>query len=285
MIQAVLFDFNGVIIDDEPLHLRAYTDALKDEGIALTEADYRLSFGMNDRRFVEAAYERAGIALDEATLNRVIGREAELHRALIVDDLPLFPGVVTFAKSLARHYRLGIVSMARREEIEYVLERAKLDKAFDVIVSGEDVSACKPDPECYSTGFFRLDEVRRREGFTSLSPKNVLLSKIRRPGIRSARAGRDAHARRNRTPSKPMSYARRVRKSSPPASPIGLTTRFIIFSIHTTQHDDTGKQNSRRACAPRIHRARRKRYREFVLGRGALLIAEEESRATTGKSA
>ena len=188
MIQAVLFDFNGVIIDDEPLHLRAYTDALKDEGITLTEADYRESFGMNDRRFVEAAYERAGIALDAATQERVIRREAELHRALIVDDLPIFPGVVTFAKSLARHYRLGIVSMARREEIEYVLERAGLDRAFDVIVSGEDVSVCKPDPECYNTGFLRLDEARRRKGFTSLSPEECLAIEDSPPGIRSAHA-------------------------------------------------------------------------------------------------
>lgn len=186
MIQAVLFDFNGVIINDEPLHMRAYTDALKTEGITLTEADYMASLGMDDRRFVEAAYERAGHPLDGETRERVIARERELHRAALEENLPLFPGVVTFAKALARHFTLGIVSMSSREQIEYALERAALGNIFSVIVSAQDVRACKPDPECYNTGFFRMDEVRRRGGHTSLSPEECLVIEDSPPGILAA---------------------------------------------------------------------------------------------------
>ncbi len=185
MIQAVLFDFNGIIINDEPLHLRAYTDALQAEGVTLTEADYRASFGMNDRRFVEAAYERAGKPLDDETRDRVINREGVLHRALVEEGLPLFDGVVTFAKALSRRYTLGIVSMARRSEVDYVIWRAGLDGVFSVIGSGEDVRECKPDPECYNTAFFRIDEVRRQAGHTSMTPEECLVIEDSPQGIRA----------------------------------------------------------------------------------------------------
>ena len=72
MIQAVFFDFNGVIIDDEPLQLDAYKEVLGREGLAVTEADYFGSLGMDDRAFVRAAYERAERELDDETLARVI---------------------------------------------------------------------------------------------------------------------------------------------------------------------------------------------------------------------
>ena len=60
MIKAILLDFNGVIIDDEPLQMRAYQELLKVEGIDLTEEDYAASHGMDDRTFVETAFRRAG---------------------------------------------------------------------------------------------------------------------------------------------------------------------------------------------------------------------------------
>jgi HAD superfamily hydrolase (TIGR01509 family) len=188
MIQAVLFDFNGIIINDEPLHQRAYTETLKAEGINLTEADYMASLGMDDRRFVEAAYGRAGRPLDDKTRERIIKRETELHRAALEENLPLFPGVETFAKALARHFTLGIVSMSRREQVEYALERAAMDSVFSIIISAEDVRACKPDPECYNTGFLRIDEFRRRAGHTSLSPEECLVIEDSPPGIRAGRA-------------------------------------------------------------------------------------------------
>ena len=59
MIKAILMDFNGIIIDDERLQMQAYQQILKDEGIDLTEADYFSSLGMDDKTFVEAAFQRA----------------------------------------------------------------------------------------------------------------------------------------------------------------------------------------------------------------------------------
>src|SRR5689334_21058280 len=135
MIQAVFFDFNGVIIDDEPLQMDAYKEVLGREGLTLTEADYYGSLGMDDLTFVRAAFERAGRELPDEMLARVIDAKTAAHRKLIEAELPLFPGVVNFIKALKRGHSLGLVSMARRTEIDHVLERAALASLFDIIVS------------------------------------------------------------------------------------------------------------------------------------------------------
>src|SRR6267142_4256376 len=121
MIQAILFDFNGVIIDDERLQMTAYQEVLKTHGIDLTEENYFSALGMNDKTFVRSAFERAKKELSEATLRSVLADKGGIHRKLIEDELPLFPGVVTFLKATSRHYQLGLISMATRDEIEYVL--------------------------------------------------------------------------------------------------------------------------------------------------------------------
>src|SRR5437764_9520537 len=99
MIQAVFFDFNGVIIDDEPLHLKAYTEALADEGVELTEEDYFKSLGMDDVTFVRAAFGRGGRELSDEVMRRVIESESAKHRALIDDDVPPPAGLVTVLKA------------------------------------------------------------------------------------------------------------------------------------------------------------------------------------------
>ena len=188
MIQAVFFDFNGVIIDDEPLHLKAYTEVLKEEGVELTREDYFNSLGMDDVTFVRAAFERVGRELSEDVLSRVIANEAAKHRALIEDELPLAPGVVTFVKALSRRYALGVVSMATRDGIDYGLGRAGLAPYFNVVVSAEDVTACKPDPCCYAKALELLNAARGRAHVLPVSPAECLVVEDSPPGIRSARA-------------------------------------------------------------------------------------------------
>ena len=187
MIYAILFDFNGVIINDEPLQLKAYQEVLRAEGITLTEEQYYNSLGMDDRTFVREAFARAHQELDENRMRVVIERKSAIHRELIKDELPLFPGVQTFVKAAAREFTLGVVSMAQRREIEMVLERAGLTRAFSLIVSAEDVTACKPDAMCYNLGFKRLDAVRYAAGEMSMTPDECLAIEDAPPGILSAR--------------------------------------------------------------------------------------------------
>lgn len=188
MIQAVFFDFNGVIIDDEPLQMKAYQEILGREEMTLTEADYYGSLGMDDVTFLRSAYGRAERELDDETLGRLVEAKTAAHRKLLEGELPLFPGVVTFVKACARQYAVGLVSMARRTEIDYVLERALLTPYFQVIVSAEDATACKPDPSCYNSGLEFLNRRRGEAHVIPLRAEECLVVEDSPPGIRSARA-------------------------------------------------------------------------------------------------
>jgi HAD superfamily hydrolase (TIGR01509 family) len=187
MIQAIFFDFNGVIIDDEPLQMSAYQDILREHGIELTENDYYGSLGMDDKTFVQAAFERAQQTLTDDVLQSVLAEKEVRHRKLLGEELPLFPGVVTFLKANSRRRLLGLVSMATPSEIRYVLERAHLQSLFSVIVTTEDVQVCKPAPDCYRLAFERLNEKLRSEGRQPLLPSECLVIEDSPPGIESGR--------------------------------------------------------------------------------------------------
>ena len=188
MIEAIIFDFNGVIVDDEPLQMQAAQAAFAADGITLTEQDYYASLGMDAVTFVRAAFERAGRAPDDAAATAALERFDAQFRELIADKLPLFPGVVTFVKAAARRYALALASMARRDYIAHVLERAGLAQVFAVVVSAEDVTACKPDPTCFTTALARLNERRAAAGQQPIAPAACLVIEDAPPGIRAARA-------------------------------------------------------------------------------------------------
>ena len=187
MIKAILMDFNGVIIDDEPLQMKAYQEILKGEGIELTEEDYYKCLGMDDVTFIDEAYRRAGKEPEANKVLEITQAKTNRWREIIADELPIFAGVENFIRKMEKDFALGVVSMARREEIEFVLEKANLADCFSVIISAEDVTACKPDPQCYLEGFNLIDAARMRRGSNPMVHGDCLVIEDSPPGITAAR--------------------------------------------------------------------------------------------------
>jgi beta-phosphoglucomutase len=187
MIRAIFFDFNGVIIDDETIQMKAYEEVLSGHEITLTEELYWRALGMDDRTFVRSMFEHAKKPLSDPLLEEVLDAKTDLHRQMI-EELPLFPGVLTFLKAAAREFQLGLVSMANLVEVSYVFQRANLTPLFTVIVTAEDASVCKPAPECYLAGLMKLNEWRQRERMLPLLASECLAIEDSPPGIQSARA-------------------------------------------------------------------------------------------------
>src|SRR6185503_9272490 len=187
MIRAIFFDFNGVIIDDETIQMKAYEQVLKGHEIALTEELYFGALGMDDKTFVRSMFEHAKKPLSDPLLEEVLGAKTDLHRQMI-EELPLFPGVLTFLKSASREFQLGLVSMANLTEVSYVFQRANLTPLFSVIVTAEDASVCKPAPECYLAGLMKLNKKRQHDRMLPLLASECLAIEDSPPGIQSARA-------------------------------------------------------------------------------------------------
>ncbi len=148
---AILFDFDGVIVNSEPLHLQAFVKALAEEKIDLTSEEYyRDLIGFDDRGAIEHIYKTRNLPLEPKTLLRLMTRKSEIMMELIEQNhYKALPGVEEFIRGLWRNYPLGICSGALREEIEAMLEGIGLRDCFGVIVAAQDVAVGKPDPRGY----------------------------------------------------------------------------------------------------------------------------------------
>ncbi|HEX7334492.1 MAG TPA: HAD family phosphatase [Pyrinomonadaceae bacterium] len=186
MIKAIFFDFNGVIIDDETIQMKVYQEVLRGHEIDLTEEWYMSALGMDDRTFVQAMFQRAKKPLTDPVLETVLNAKIDLHRQMI-EELPLFPGVLTFLKATSREFSIGLVSMANKAEVGFVFERANLTPLFSVIVTAEDASVCKPAPDCYLAGLTKLNAKRQSERKLPLLASECLAIEDSPPGIESAR--------------------------------------------------------------------------------------------------
>ncbi|MEJ7847058.1 MAG: HAD family phosphatase [Pyrinomonadaceae bacterium] len=188
MIKAILMDFNGVIIDDEPIQMRAYQEILAKEGIALTDADYFASLGMDDKTFVRAAYDRAGIPPETNKILEITQAKTQKWREIISTGIPLFSGIENFVRKMSEEFTLGIVSMAKREEIMHILETTGLIDCFSIMVSAEDVAISKPDPECYRIGFRLLDSDRTSSGHLPMIHSECVVIEDSPPGVAAGKS-------------------------------------------------------------------------------------------------
>src|SRR5881394_3251251 len=162
---AVMFDFDGVIVNSEPLHFLAFHEVLHGEKIELSEAEYyRELIGFDDRGAFGRVFELHGRELDPKTFLRVMTRKSETMMELIARrKLEALPGAEEFVRALWRHCPLGICSGGLREEIEVMLEGVALRDCFSVITAAEDVEVGKPDPRGYVLTMERLAEKAKRE--------------------------------------------------------------------------------------------------------------------------
>jgi beta-phosphoglucomutase len=160
MLQAVIFDFDGVIADSEPIHCRAFLDVFPQFGFPLTEElYYRDYLGYTDVDTLEVLSKDFKVALDEPTRQRMLDLKAKRFEELIQTNKPIISGVPAFIRMLKAHrIPLGICSGALRSDIDYILDGSELRGAFDVIVSADDVAKGKPDPQGFLLALQRLGD-------------------------------------------------------------------------------------------------------------------------------
>jgi len=205
-MRAVLFDFDGVLVDSEPLHFRAMRQALVAEGFTIDEQEYwRHLLAHDDRGAIRIALERHGVPYDGARIEALTRRKAEAFEAELA-DIAFFPGARELVLSLSRELPVAIASGARRVEIEAILKAGGLRDAFSAVVGIDDVSRSKPDPEPYLTAMRRLND--RAPG---LQPAHCLVIEDSTTGIAAGlAAGMKVLAVTNSYPAAKLAAAHRV---------------------------------------------------------------------------
>ena len=155
---AVLFDFDGVIVDSERLHHETMVEAMAGQGPATPWDFYREHLmGFDDRGAFAVLLERAGIDPTPEEVQRRIARKAELfaqHAA--AGRVPAFPGAADLVRACAAAGPVGLCSGALRSDVDPVLAALGIADCFSEKVTAEDVPASKPDPACYRLCVARL---------------------------------------------------------------------------------------------------------------------------------
>jgi beta-phosphoglucomutase len=156
-LQAIVFDFDGVIADSERLHLRSYREILAPEGIAISNEDYFERYlGYDDVGVFKAVGRDRGVPMNDARVSDLIARKGERYEALASAGEMLFPGAADFIRAAAAAVPVAIASGALTHEIEAILERTGLLELFPVIVGADQTERSKPHPDPYRTAFARL---------------------------------------------------------------------------------------------------------------------------------
>jgi beta-phosphoglucomutase len=213
MLRVVIFDFNGIIVDDEPIHFELFRRVLAEEGMELTAQDYYGRYlGFDDRGAFTAAYREHRRILDNQQLARLIDRKAVYYQKVIQDKLKIFPGVPTLVATLARTLPVALASGALRHEIETILATAGLLKHFAVIISAEDVNQGKPEPEIFLKALARINA--QLENGPPIAAADCLVIEDSKEGIRGAlRAGMRCLAVTNSHPAELLNEAHAVVRS------------------------------------------------------------------------
>jgi HAD superfamily hydrolase (TIGR01509 family) len=162
-LKAVLFDFNGVIINDEPVHEKLIEEILLAENLRPQRGEFqRFCLGRSDRACLRDILNHRGRVVNESYLTQLIERKAQAYRLQLeaIEELPLFPGLQELIPQVqASNLKLAVVSGAIRQEIELVLTRTNLAQYFPVIVGGDDITTSKPEPDGYLLAVERLNQL------------------------------------------------------------------------------------------------------------------------------
>lgn len=183
-LQAIIFDFDGVVADSEPLHMRAFQQALADRGQLLTRDEYFSQYlGFDDVGAFQAVSRDRSLGLDERQVAELVTLKGEKLQQMLHAGSVLFPGATEFIKAAAGAVPIAVASGALRHEIDEILHGAGLSSLFRTIVAAGDTPQSKPSPAPYQLAFTRLSA----ESAVPLEPHRCVAIEDSRWGLESAR--------------------------------------------------------------------------------------------------
>ena len=149
-VQAIVFDFDGVLADSEMLHFRVYNELLSASGVQISRDEYYEKYlGFDDEGVFELLASEKQLILGDEEIEMLISEKAERFEALVSSSDVLYPAAAPCIRRLGARWPLAICSGARRSEIELMLHGAKLLDAFRFIVATGDTDRGKPAPDPY----------------------------------------------------------------------------------------------------------------------------------------
>ncbi len=185
MFAATLFDYNGVLIDDERVHLAAFQDTLRPLGIELTqEAYWERYLGFDDVGAFEAVLAEHGEAVTPQRVEELVRAKVPHYLARAAAGLEPFDGAAPLVRRCAGFGPVAVVSGALEAEIHLGLKALQVAELVRFIIPAEATGRSKPDPEGYLMGLARMREILH----TDIQPREVLVVEDSLSGVEAAKA-------------------------------------------------------------------------------------------------
>ncbi|MGO8819009.1 MAG: HAD family hydrolase [Terriglobia bacterium] len=157
MLRAIIFDFDGIIVNSEPLILKLTQEMAALEGWTVSDEEYYRDYlALDDRGIIEHLYTSHGRNVDVARRDELVAWKGQRYQEIIRDGLPPLPGVIKFVNEMTNQFPLAIASGSLRVEIDHLLTKLGLRQKFSVLATADDCQRCKPDPEVYLLALSRL---------------------------------------------------------------------------------------------------------------------------------
>ncbi|MEM7553656.1 MAG: HAD family phosphatase [Cyanobacteria bacterium P01_A01_bin.84] len=187
-LKAVIFDFNGIIINDESIHRQLTEEMLLGENLNMQAGEFeKVCLGRSDRSCFRDLLANSGRIVDEQYLEKLLQNKTKAYAKKLeeVEQLPIYPGVEDIIyKARSRELKIGLVSGALGSDIELVINRANLAQYFEVVVSTDDVTTSKPEPEGY---LLSVELLNKKHPDLNLQPQECLAIEDTPAGIQAAK--------------------------------------------------------------------------------------------------
>ncbi len=188
MLRALIFDFDGIIVDSEPIIMKLTQEMAAQEGWTVSEEEYYRDYlALDDRTIVEHLYSSHGQAIDLRRRDELVNWKSRAYGKIIENGLPAMPGAAAFVHQAAHTFPLAIASGSVRSEIEHLLSKLGLRNHFRILATADDCTRSKPDPEVYLKALARLQSLPEFETHP-LHPSECLAIEDAPGGVDAAHA-------------------------------------------------------------------------------------------------
>lgn len=158
--RALLFDFDGVLVNTEPIHRRAWQEVVAPLGFSFTIEEYNSRYiGLNDRDFIAKLCRDKECPLTAKLSRELIGEKEKKTREIFSRKIPVIEGAEEFLRKVHKKYPLALVTGGLPSEVYFILHKKDWHKLFTTIVTSEDVAKGKPDPEGFLKAYDALKKL------------------------------------------------------------------------------------------------------------------------------
>ena len=188
VLKAVLFNFNGVIIKDESIHRESIDEILLAENLSPQGKKSKVSVASSDKSCLKELLKLRGRAVTDEYLDKLIAKKATAYRQKLeqLEILPIYPDVVQFIEQMFNNScKLAVVTGAIGSEVELGLKQGRIALYFDTIVSGDDISQNKPDPQGY---LLAIDSLNKLYPDLNLLPSECLAIEDTFAGLQASKS-------------------------------------------------------------------------------------------------